>query len=342
MVHRILILLACALPILLTGPLACTSDSSTDGSKQGSQEAEASLRIAVIPKGTTHEFWKSIHAGAIKAQREFDNVEVVWRGPEREDDRMQQIALVDNFVSSGIDAIVLAPLDDKALLGPTKLATAKGIPVVVIDSGLTGKVGVDFAAYVATDNQRGGELAGEHMAQLLGGKGRVLLLRYQEGSASTDLREKGFVEALSKSPGIELIDLKRYAGATRDSAQKESENLLEADSSYDGIFCPNESSTFGMLLALRARGLAGKVKFVGFDASPGLIAALREKEIAGLVVQNPMKMGYLGTQVAVAALRSESFESEVDTGVSLVTLENLSNPEITELIEPPLSEYLGE
>ena len=212
--------------------------------------------------------------------------------------------------------------------------------MVVIDSGIEGKVGTDFASYVATDNRRGGEIAGEHLGNLLGGKGRVLLLRYQEGSASTDLREAGFVDAISKFDGIELVDPKRYAGATRGSAQKESENLLD-NGSYDGIFCPNESATFGMLLALRARNLAGKTKFVGFDASKGLLDALEAKEIDGLVVQNPMKMGYVGTQIAVAALRKETFDEEVDTGVALVTPENLSDPEIQELTNPPIDEYLG-
>ena len=321
------------LAILLLGSLAaCTSKPSGEGGD--------ALRIAVIPKGTTHEFWKSIHAGAVKAERELEGVEVIWRGPQREDDRTQQIALVENFISTDIDAIVIAPLDDKALVAPSKRAMSSGIPVVVIDSGIEGKVGTDFASYVATDNRRGGEIAGEHLGSLLGGKGRVLLLRYQEGSASTDLREAGFVDAISKFDGIELVDPKRYAGATRGSAQKESENLLD-NGTYDGIFCPNESATFGMLLALRARNLTTKVKFVGFDASEGLLEALKGKEIDGLVVQDPMKMGYVGTQIAVAALRKETFEKEVDTGVALVTPDNLSDPKIQALTNPPIDDYLN-
>jgi ribose transport system substrate-binding protein len=325
---------------LLLSLVSCTSE--TTAPVGGSTSRSKVVKIAVIPKGTTHEFWKSIHAGAVKAQRELDGVEIVWRGPQREDDRVQQIGLVENFISTGIDAIVLAPLDDKALAAPVKLATARKIPVVVIDSGLEGEIGKDFAAYVATDNFKGGEMAGEHLGSLLGGAGKVLLLRYQEGSASTDLRERGFIDAISKLPGITLIDPKRYAGASRDLAQQASENLLDADSSYDGIFCPNESATFGMLLALRARNLAGKVKFVGFDASPGLIDALGKGQIHGLIVQDPVKMGYLGTKVAVAALRGESYELEIDTGVSLVTLENRDDPAIAALLSPPIAEYLGE
>src|SRR5262249_59238495 len=115
-------------------------------------------------------------------------------------------------------------------------------------------------------NEKGGQLAGEELGKKMGGKGKVLLLRYQEGSASTTLREKGFVEAIGKFEGIQLVDPHRYAGPTRASAQEAAENLLSANGDITGVFCPNESSTFGMLLALRARGMAGKVKFVGFDA----------------------------------------------------------------------------
>lgn len=329
--------LAALLLVTLLFPIGCTSETA---SVPAEKKAEA-LRVAVIPKGTTHEFWKSIHAGAIQAERELEGIEIVWQGPQREDDRAQQLALVENFTATGIDAIVLAPLDDRALVAPCQQATGIPIPIVVIDSGLQGEMGKDFAAYVATDNYRGGQLAGENLGRILEGRGKVLLLRYDEGSASTEQREEGFVEAIRKFPGITLIDPERYAGATRDSAQREAENLLESGS-YDGIFCPNESSTFGMLLALRAREMASKVRFVGFDASPGLLDALRVGQIDGLVVQNPMKMGYEGTKTAVAALRMQPFEPSVDTGVAFVTADNINDPELQPFVAPPLSEYLDE
>ncbi len=297
-------------------------------------------RIAVIPKGTTHDFWKSVHAGAVKAQREF-GVELVFRGPEKEDDREQQVSLVQNFISSRIDAIVLAPLDDKALLPAVQQATAAGIPVVIIDSALAGEVGRDFVSFAATNNYRGGQLAGERMAALLGGQGRVLLLRYQEGSASTVERERGFTEALAKHAGIQLVDPKRYAGPTRATAQDAAENLLTAHADVQGVFCPNESSTFGMLLALRSRGLAGRLPFVGFDASPGLVEALRAGELAGLVVQNPMKMGYVGVKTAVDHLAGRPVEPLQDTGVVLVTKETIDAPEYQELLTPNLGAYLN-
>ena len=324
---------------LMCGLAGCGGEPAPTGSEA---DGEQSLRIAVIPKGTTHEFWKAVHAGAIKAERELDRVDIVYRGPEREDNRDQQVALVQNFVSSGVDAIVLAPLDVQALLQPVRLAVQSGIPVVVIDSGLAGDVGRDYISYIATDNLEGGRIAGRYMGELLDGRGRVLLLRHQEGSESTMNREQGFVEALQEFTEIELIDPGRYSGATRATAQVASESLLVTHADVDGIFCANESSTFGMLLALRSRGLAESIRFVGFDSSPGLVEALAQGELDGLVLQDPMSMGYLGVRTAVAHLRGESVEPHHDTGVTLVTRDNMNAPAIEQLLSPDLSSFLDQ
>lgn len=302
------------------------------------------LRIAVVPKGTTHEFWRTVHAGASRAAAEL-GVEMVFRGPEREDDRAQQISLVQNLVGSRrYDAIVLAPLDDRALVAPVREATSAGVPVVIFDSGLDESLvqaGTDFVCFVATDNKQGGRLAGETLAAAMGNTGKVLLLRYAEGSASTLLREQGFIDAISAHEGMTLIDPRRYAGATRATAQEAAENLLNAHPDIDGVFCSNESSTFGMLLALRSRGLAGKVKFVGFDSSETFIEALREGHMQSFVVQNPMRMGELALRAAVDHLRGTPVQPVIDTGVAVVTLENLDSPEIVGIIRPTLAPSEG-
>ncbi len=276
------------------------------------------LKIAVIPKGTTHSFWKSVEAGAREAGKEL-GVEIIWKGPLKEDDRAQQIGVVQQFVSSGVSAIVLAPLDDTALRTPVAAAAARKIPVVIIDSALKGEAGKDFASFVATDNRRGGFLGGEELARLLGGKGKVVLLRYAEGSASTAEREAGFLDAMKKNPGITVTVDNRYGGATVSSAQDASMNLIDKIREADGIFCPNESSTQGMILALRQTGLSGKKKFVGFDTSDFLNQALAKGDVQALVAQNPKRMGYLGVVTAVKQLRGEKIEQRVDTGCELVT-----------------------
>ena len=301
----------------------------------------AGEKIAVIPKGTTHSFWKSVESGAKEAGAEL-GAEVIWKGPLKEDDRAQQIAVVQQFVSSGVNAIVLAPLDDTALRAPVKSAAERNIPVVIFDSALKGEVGKDFLSYVATNNTRGGEIGGEELARLLGGKGKVVLLRYAEGSASTGEREAGFMSVMKKHPGITVIVDNRYAGPTISTAQDASMNLIDKVREADGIFCPNESSTQGMILALRQTGLAGKKKFVGFDTSPFLLAALAKGDVQGLVAQNPVRMGYLGVvtavgelqprRVAAQHLRGEKVESVVDTGCVLVTKENRNTPEVEAVV----------
>ena len=298
------------------------------------------ITIAVIPKGLTHEFWKSIHAGAIKAEREL-GVEIIWQGPEKEDDRQQQINVVVNMIVRGVSGIVLAPLDDKALRGPVAEAAGKNIPVVIIDSGLDSDKHVSF---VATDNRRGGELAGEHMGKLLGPGGKVIVLRYQEGSASTHKREEGFIAA-AKAAGLQIVSDEQYAGATPESAQNKADNLLlrfteDGKLIVDGIFCPNESSTTGMLRSLQQSGHVGKVKFIGFDASPPLVTGLRGGSIDALVVQNPMKMGYLGVKTMVAHLRGEKIEKLIDTGAELVTGSTMDTPPMRELLNPDLDKWL--
>jgi len=295
------------------------------------------MKIAVIPKGTTHEFWKAIHAGAVQASREL-GVEVIWKGPQKEDDRAQQIIVVEDFINRGVDGIVLAPLDDRALCRPVQDAVREGIPVVIIDSGLQGE---DYVSFVATDNYKGGVLAAQRLGELVGGKWNVFLIRYQEGSASTTRRESGFLDTITSDfPNISLLVHDQYAGATTETAYQLAENLLGRFQEVEGIFCPNESSTFGTLRALQESGLAGKVKFVGFDSSPKLVQALREGHLHGLVLQNPMKMGYLGVKQMVSHLKGEKIESRVDTGVYLATRENMDKPEIKALLWPDFSRYL--
>lgn len=296
--------------------------------------AADTIEIAVIPKGTTHVYWKSVEAGARKAAAEL-GIEVNWRGPLREDDRAQQIALVQQFVGSNISAIVLAPLDANALVNPIRAATQNHIPVVIIDSGVKAEVGKDYVSYVSTDNHRGGEIGGDALAHLIGEKGKVVLLRYAEGSESTMEREQGFLDAIKKYPGIEVIVSNRYGGATASSAQDASMNLIDRIREADGIFCVNESTTTGMLLALRQNSLAGQKKFIGFDTPPALLQAMKKGEIDGLVAQNPTAMGYLGVKTAVAALRHEKVDTRIDTGCLLVTKQNLATPEVQAVLGLP-------
>lgn len=305
----------------------------------GKQTGAKKFTIAVVPKGTTHPFWKSVNAGAIKAANDYKvqsvDVDLIWKGPLREDDREQQIQVVEGFISQGVNGIVLAPLDNKALIRPVEEAKKAGIPTVIIDSGLDSE---QITSFAATDNRKGGNMAAERLGELLGGKGKVIMLRYLEGSASTTDREEGFLEVMkTKYPNIELISTDQYAGATRDSAKRASENLLQRlGDQITGVFASNEPATTGMLLALQDRGLAGKITFVGFDSSPQFVEAMKNNQMQGIVVQNPFAIGELGVKAIVDSLLGKPVEKRVDTGVMMITPENMNSPEAQKLLNPPV------
>ena len=300
-------------------------------------------RIAVIPKGTTHVFWKAIHAGAMRAEREFNAsgipVEIIWKGPLKEDDRSVQINVVENFIGQKVDGIVLAPSDSKALIAPVIKAERAGIPTVIFDSGLEYD---GIVSYAATDNYRGGRMAGEYLVELLEGKGKVIMLRFMVGSASDTAREQGFLDVVSPYPEIKLLSTDKYTGATRDSAYTASQNILNRfGDEVDGIFMTNESSTNGMLLALRGIGRAeGDVRFVGFDGGDQNVQGMEAGDIQGFVIQDPFKMGYTAVKLMIQHLQGQPVEKRVDTGATLVTPDNLHEESIQKLLFPPLDEYL--
>jgi ribose transport system substrate-binding protein len=305
--------------------------------------AADTMTIAVIPKATSHEFWKSIHAGAVMAQRELNakgaKVEIIWQGPLREDNRDQQIQVVENFISRRVQGIVLAPTDAKALVSPVNTAARAKVPVVIIDSGLKSD---KYVSFVATDNYRGGVLAGEEMARLLGGKGNVILLRYQTGSASTEEREAGFLDAIKKVPGLKILSSDQHGGATRELCYQAAQNILNRHGKdVNGIFGPCEPVANGIIMALRNAGKAGgAVKVVGFDAGGQTVEALKKGDVQAVIVQNPMRMGYLGVITMHEHLTGRKVEKRIDTGVYVVTPANMDTPEMKDLLYPPLDRYL--
>lgn len=319
-------------PILLTLALCALFL----GCKKSDQDSR--LSIAVIPKGATHIYWKSVEQGARKAATEL-NVDLTFVAPQREDDRSQQIDLVTNQALQS-DAIVLAPLDAVALRDAAKSVAGSGKPVVIIDSSLADSDSF-ITSYVATDNREGGRLAARRIAELLGGKGKVAVLRYMQGSASTEQREAGFLEEIAKSSGIEVVSSEQFSGATASQAQDVATNLLTRLASgealsVDAIFCSNQTNTYGMLQALRGKNLGGKVKFVGFDCDATFIDALTKGEMDATVLQDPVQMGYLGVKTAVSKLKGESLEAVIDTGATLVTAQNMTDPKVAELIKTQL------
>jgi ribose transport system substrate-binding protein len=323
---------ACTLLVMLaaTWMPGCKKQESA-GVASTAATAPSTLTIAVIPKGTTHVYWRSVRAGAQAAADDL-GINIIWKGPLLENDRASQIAIVEQFASQGVDGIVVAPLDNVALKRPIDEAMDKHIPVVIIDSALEGEVGKDFVSFIATDNKQGGEMAGQELARLLNGKGKIVLLRYGEGSASTLDREAGFLDAVSKHPDMTMLVQNRYAGPTSGDAQNTALDMVDDLRQADGIFASNESAATGMLLALEKLDLAGKVKFVGFDSSDTLLKGLKSGEIDALVLQNPKKMAYLGVQQCVASLRGQPLTQHIDSGAGLLTRDNINSPQMQKLL----------
>jgi len=291
-------------------------------------EGEKKLTFAVIPKADVFTFWPTVRKGAEAACEEL-GVEMVWRGAKNETSYKDEIEIVQTMVSRGVDGIVLAPQSATALVKVVEDATAKGIPVVVIDSGLNSDKQVSF---VATDNYKGGVMGAERLAEIIGKKGKVALIKNIPGSASTEQREKGFRDTIAKYPDIELV-AEQYAMGTPTKANEVVTTVLEAHRDLAGIFTANEPGAIGALNAVRNAGLAGKVKIVGFDASPTLIKGIREGTLDSTVVQNPYEMGYLGVKTLYDHIQGKKVPKVIRTSLKLVTRENLDTPEIQKHLE---------
>lgn len=287
--------------------------------------------IGVVPKGTSHVFWKSVKAGADKAGKEL-GVEIKWDGPPDEKEINRQISIISDMQTRGVDALVIAPVDKTALVNSLETAKKK-MPVVVFDSGSDFK---DYNAYVATDNYKGGQLAAKEMVRLLEGQKDVVLalVRYQAGSDSTMKREAGFLDEFKKArPDVKLIE-DQYAGSTGEEAYKLMSNMLQAHPNITAVYGSNESTTRGALGALDKAGKLGKVKFVGFDSSAELLAGLEKGQIQALVLQDPVQMGYLSVKAAVAALKGEAVAKEQPIEPVLATQQNMKEAKIEMLLKP--------
>jgi len=288
------------------------------------------LRMAIVPKGSNHEFWLTVQKGARVAEAEMQArglpVRVLWESPPGEDDRDQQILIVENFIADAVDGLILAPIDARALVAPVELAAQVGIPTIVIDSPLDSPLPIST---IGTNNYAAGQLAAREMGRILGESGRVGILRYQAGSSSTRQRENGFLETLRQEfPGISVISEDIQAGPTKDTAFVAGQTLLSrVGPRLNGIFTPNESTTAGMLLALaESPHERDQIQLVGFDTNNFLLRALKEGQIQALIVQDPYRMGYEAVYFLFEHLRGGEVPPRRDTGVQRLTRDDLSSP----------------
>jgi ribose transport system substrate-binding protein len=306
--------------------LLCGCARQPGGGKPAAGEAARKLNIAVVPKAVAFDFWRSVKAGADKAAQE-SGATITWRGPSDERDVSGQIATLEDFINSRVDAIVMAACDSRALTPIVRKARAAKIPVITIDSG----VDDPSVPIVATDNIKGARIAADTLAKLIGGKGKVGLIPFVAGAATSTMREKGFKDGLKTYPGVRLAST-LYSESDAAKGMAVTENMLTSIPDLAGIFAANEPGAIGAARAIEQRRLAGKVKLVAFDAAQSEVDALKRGTIQALIVQNPFKMGYEGVKAAVKAIRGEKVPLYVDTGVTVVTKDNLNTPEVKALL----------
>jgi ribose transport system substrate-binding protein len=293
------------------------------------QPESAKPRVAVIPKGMAHQFWVTVKTGAEAAGRDLD-VDVVWNGPDKETQIEKQINIFENMLAMGVNAVVLAACDENALNGPVDRAVARGIPIVTIDSGVTTNSPLSF---VATDNEAGAEIAADTLVALIGGSGKVGLIPFVSGAATSEMRERGFRRGLAKHPEAVLAAV-QYSQSDEATGMRVTEDMLTANPDIEGIFAANEAGCIGAARAIVGHGAAGRVRLVCFDAAEEQITALIEGVADALIVQNPYMMGYEGVRAAVMAMNGETVPERIDTGVTVVTRDNLNTPEVQRLLYP--------
>jgi ribose transport system substrate-binding protein len=286
--------------------------------------------IAVVPKATSHLFWVSIHAGAMAAGHDL-GVEVLWNGPATETDYSRQIEIVDSMIARHVDGLALAAQDRTAMDGSLDRAAKEGIPVTVFDSGVDS---TNYMTFVATNNYEAGQMAARKLAELLHGKGSIAMVLHVPGSFSTMEREHGFEEAMAKEfPKIQIVQ-KQYGMSDRSKAMAAAENILTAHPNLDGIFGSTEPSSIGTALAIKSRGLSGKIKFVAFDAAEGMIEDLKSGTIDALVAQDPFRIGYEAVKTLVDKLNGKNPPKRIDLSARVITKADLDKPDIKALLNP--------
>lgn len=267
----------------------------------GMSEGAREKTIAVIPKGTANMWWATVSQGAAAAARE-GRVKILWTGPEMETDRERQIQAVNDVLVRRVDAVVLGPNDYNALARSVDAIAARGIPVIIIDSPVNTE---RYDAFAGTDNYQGGAAGARRLARAVGGRGRVILTHFVQNSASTEARARGFKETLAQEfPEMELA-AEQYTLGTVEDARQRTTDMLTRHPDVVGVFAVNHPASVGAYKALQGAGVAGRVKYVGFDSDPVLLDGIVRGEVEALIVQNPYEIGYRGVQLALDRLNGK-------------------------------------
>lgn len=269
--------------------------------------------------------------GAVCAASKLKNVTVQWDGVTAETDVTGQANMLTNSITQGVNGIVYAATDARALVPVTRQALNAKISVVNIDSGTTPQP--TNVPLFATDNVASEQKAADLLAQALTDQGKVAFLPFLAGSATNDQRAQGFLDGLKKYPGFDLVAT-QYTRSDTNTALRVTEDILSAHPDLKGIFAANEPGVIGAAQAVKNAGLSGKVVIIGWDAAPDEVTAVQQGEVSALVVQNPFKMGYDGLNAVVHGIQTGTQAKSEDTGVTFVTSQNINQPDIQAVLSP--------
>jgi ribose transport system substrate-binding protein len=283
---------------------------------------QAPLDVVLIQGVRGDEFYITMACGAQEAADRL-GVNLSVQGPDSFDPTLQT-PIVNAVIAEGPDAILIAPTDRTAMIGPLQQAQDAGIEVVLVDTIVDDpNIGI---SRIATDNVEGGRVAGQTLAELVGDQGSVMVITTDPGVSTVEERQQGFEEEIADHSGIEYLGTE-YSHNEPETAASIVSASLAASPDLAGIFATNLFSAEGTATGLRNAGKLGEVKIVGFDASPGQVMQLEEGLVQALVAQNPREIGKLGVETAVASLRGEDFEAQISTSLTVATPENLEDPE---------------
>lgn len=315
------------------GSVQIQNNNSGSGGSSGNNNGNknAPLKIAVVPKAIGFDFWEQVHKGAQCAASKQQNVTIEWNGVTAETDVNGQVDLLTNYITQGVNGIVYAATDAKALKQVTDQALKQNVTVVNIDSG-TNPQPTNVPLF-ATDNIASAGKAADLLSQALNGKGKIAFIPFQAGTATNDQRAKGFKDGLKNHPGLQLV-AEQSSQSDYNTALRVTEDILSAHPDLNGIFAANEPGVLGAAEAVRRAGKAGKIVIIGWDAAPDEVKGVKEGVISALVVQNPFKMGYDGLNAAVKMIRQKSQASNEDTGVTFVTKDNINDPKVQAVLNP--------
>ncbi|MGH2702240.1 MAG: ABC transporter substrate-binding protein [Actinomycetota bacterium] len=312
--------------LALLAAAALIAAACGDGDDEAGGEEEP-VEIVLIQGVAGDEFYITMGCGAQEAADEL-GVDLGIQGPN-EFDPTEQIPILDAVVAQQPDAILIAPTERTALIGPLQSAQDAGITVVLVDTIVDDEsIGV---SRIATDNVEGGRVAGEALVDLIGEQGSVFVNTTQPGVSTVEERQQGFEEVIEQHSDIEYLGAEFNNDDASRAAQITSAQLA-AHPDLAGIFATNLFSAEGAATALRDAGELGDVKIVGFDASPGQVSQLEEGLVQALVAQNPREIGRQGVEAAVNSLRDEDFEEQITTPLTVVTKDNMEDPEVRETL----------